>query len=81
VFAQFFGSTDVLYDILQSKSLDVMYCKGKVDEVCDKLQQERNVGFNRVWDAANAGQKLVMHRPELFFYNLLQLQNMIVRQL
>ena len=55
VFAHIFGVTDVLYDILQSKSFDVMFCKDKVDETCAKFIQERNSGFDVIWNEVNAG--------------------------
>lgn len=55
VFAGIFGVTDVLYDILQSKSFDVMFCKGKVDETCAQFVHERNSGFDAIWDEVIAG--------------------------
>jgi len=61
VFAQIFASNDALYDILQSKSFDVIYCKEKVDEKRGKLYWEK-FDLTSVWDATNTGQKnIVQH--------------------
>ena len=59
VFSKVFGYTDVLYGILQNKALDVMYCKAKIDEALVFLQQERDSGFNRLWDAVISGQNIL----------------------
>ena len=42
VLTTIFKFTDVLFDILQSKAFDVIYCKNKVDKVHSALVQMRN---------------------------------------
>ena len=59
VFSKIFGYTDVLYGILQNKALDVMSSKAKIDETHVHLQQERDFGFYRLWDAVISGQNIL----------------------
>ena len=53
-----FKFTDVLFDILQSKAFNVIYCKKKVDEVHSALVQMRNNNFNDIWNNVVSGKQL-----------------------
>lgn len=52
VFSKLFSYTDVLYNILQSESVDIMYCHQKVIDTVQQLQSERQNGFDALWIAA-----------------------------
>lgn len=42
VFNDIFGYTDILFDVLQKKSLDIVYCAAKIKLTCDLLSNQRN---------------------------------------
>lgn len=42
VFYDLFSLTDVLYDVLQKKSLDINYCRTKIEQTCDLINRKRN---------------------------------------
>ena len=54
VFSKVFRYTDVLYDILQSKSFDIMYCSKKIIEIVDHLKLQRSEEiFEEFWSKSN----------------------------
>lgn len=52
VFSNLFGHTDVLYNILQTKSLDILYSYQKVQDTQAALAEEREK-FDSVWEDVN----------------------------
>lgn len=48
VFSKIFRHTDVLYDTLQTQSLDIAYCTKKVTEAKNKIQEIRQTGFSHI---------------------------------
>ena len=48
VFSKLFSYTDVLYNVLQSKMYDVLYCADKIEKFLRDLQHERNHGFDGI---------------------------------
>lgn len=52
VFSKFFGYTDVLYNVLQSKMYDVLYCCKKINEVSQQLMHDKEHEFENLWDSA-----------------------------
>nr|XP_018913349.1 PREDICTED: zinc finger MYM-type protein 1-like [Bemisia tabaci] len=54
VFANIFSYTDVLYDILQTDTVDIAYCHQKVRDTADFLKRDRNEGFEKIWAEAKA---------------------------
>ena len=51
VFSKLFSYTDVLYNVLQSKMYDVLYCADKIEEFLRDLQHERDHGFDGIWSS------------------------------
>lgn len=49
VCSNIFTFTDTLYDILQSKTYDILYCNNKIEETTKFLIHERNHDFDNVW--------------------------------
>ena len=52
IFSKLFGSTDVLYNVLQSKVHDVSHCCKKIDDMLQQLQHDREHAFEVIWAAA-----------------------------
>ena len=52
VFSKLFTYTDVLYNVLQSKMYDVLYCANKIEEFLRDLQHERGHRFDKIWSSA-----------------------------
>lgn len=44
VFNEIFGFTDLLFEILQKKSLDINHCVSQIKKTCDILNSKRNEG-------------------------------------
>lgn len=42
VFNDIFGYIDILFDVLQKKSLDIVYCAAKIKLTCDLISNQRN---------------------------------------
>ena len=51
VFSKLFSYMDVLYNVLQSKMYEVLYCAEKIEEFLRDLQHERNHGFDGIWSS------------------------------
>lgn len=51
IFSNLFGKTDVLYNILQSKSFDILYCCKKVTQVLQQLRHEQDNNYETLWDS------------------------------
>lgn len=49
IFSKLFGYTDVLYNVLQSKVFDVLYCCKKINEVLQKLMHDKEHEFENLW--------------------------------
>jgi hypothetical protein len=49
VFTNIFSMTDVVFNILQSKSLDITYCSREMRDLKEKLCTMRNCGFDDIW--------------------------------
>ena len=45
VFNDIFGATDVLFDILQKRSLDIHFCISNIKRTCELLRGKRNTEF------------------------------------
>ena len=50
IFSPLFGLTTVLYDIVQSKQLDIAYCINKVQEMKSRIQELRD-NFESSWNS------------------------------
>lgn len=53
LFSSVFASADILYNILQTKPLDMNYCATKIKEFQEYLQCERDTGFQLLWKSSN----------------------------
>jgi len=53
IFSTIFSFTDVLFDILQTKAMDIAYCIKKVKEIIIKLQQVRENDFEKIFNDLN----------------------------
>lgn len=53
IFSKLFGITDTLYNILQSKSLDILYCCRKITDVLQQLtiRFEQHNNCEKIWDS------------------------------
>lgn len=49
IFSKIFAFSDVLFDTLQNKSMDISYCTEKINEFVDTLQRIRDTGFEEMW--------------------------------
>ncbi|XP_063216599.1 zinc finger MYM-type protein 1-like [Bacillus rossius redtenbacheri] len=49
VFGELFSLTDVTFNIVQSKYLDITFCSKEVEALKDKLNTKRNCGFDKIW--------------------------------
>lgn len=49
VYARVFAHTDVLYNILQTKSLDIAYCLQEVSKLKNTISEFRRSGFPSIW--------------------------------
>ncbi|XP_046862457.1 zinc finger MYM-type protein 1-like [Xenia sp. Carnegie-2017] len=49
IFSEIFGLTDVLYNIIQSKQFDIVFCVTKARETKDKIQEQR-IKFVDYWN-------------------------------
>lgn len=54
IFSKLFSYTDVLYNILQGTSVDIMYCHQKVSDTVKQLQRDRQDGFDFVWNSTTS---------------------------
>jgi hypothetical protein len=52
VFSRLFAYTDVLYNLLQTRNFDILYCCQKIEEIKNELQRARDTAFNEIWYAA-----------------------------
>ena len=52
LFQELFSLTDVTYNIVQAKSLDIAFCSKEVESLQEKLQTKRNNGFEKMWSKA-----------------------------
>lgn len=52
IFSKLFGYTDVLYNVLQSKVFDVLYCCKKIKEVSQQLMHDKEHEFENLWASA-----------------------------
>lgn len=50
VFSEIFSLTDVLFNILQTKSMDITYCAKKVEETTKKLEEIREHNFWKTFE-------------------------------
>lgn len=53
IFSKIFSYTDVLFDILQTKAMDIAYCIKKVNEIIIKLQELRENDFEKILNDLN----------------------------
>lgn len=53
LFSSVFVSSDILDNILQTRSLDVIFCATKIKEFQEYLNRERDIGFQRLWKSSN----------------------------
>ncbi|KAL4141345.1 hypothetical protein QTP88_004000 [Uroleucon formosanum] len=53
IFSTIFSFTDVLFDILQTKAMDIAYCIKKVNEIIIKLQEVRENDFEKIFNDLN----------------------------
>lgn len=53
IFSTIFSFTDVLFDILQTKAMDIAYCIKKVNEIIIKLQEVRKNDFENILNDLN----------------------------
>ena len=53
LFSSVFASLDILYNVLQTKPLDVIFCATKIKEFQEYLHHERNTGFQLLWTSSN----------------------------
>lgn len=63
VFHDIFLFSDKLFDILQSKNLDISYCTHKVNDFYDFLQKLRDSGFDKVWQDSSIEEENVGSGP------------------
>lgn len=52
VFAKIFSFSDVVFDILQSKSLDIVFCAKTVDDLFNNIQRIRDEDFMSIYNEA-----------------------------
>lgn len=50
VFSKVFSFSDTVFNILQTKSLDIKYCAKKVEDLSSNIQAMRNVDFTRIYE-------------------------------
>ncbi|XP_022160087.1 zinc finger MYM-type protein 1-like [Myzus persicae] len=50
VFSKIFSLTDILYEVLQTKRLDILYCVKKIEETKCQLQNYRLNLFEKLWE-------------------------------
>jgi hypothetical protein len=53
LFSSVFASSDILYNVLQTKPLDVIFCATKINEFQEYLRRERDTGFQLLWTSSN----------------------------
>ena len=53
LFSTVFAFSDILYNVLQTKSLDVIFCATKINEFQEYLHRERDTGFQPLWKSSN----------------------------
>ena len=53
IFKKIFSYSDVLFDILQNKCMDISYCTAKVNEFYSTLQKIKDDDFEHMWEEAN----------------------------
>ncbi|XP_046862436.1 uncharacterized protein LOC124455866 [Xenia sp. Carnegie-2017] len=62
-FDEIFGLTDVLYNIIQSKQFDIVFCVTKVRETKDKIQEQRTK-FVDYWNFTSSIVKVALKRGQ-----------------
>lgn len=62
-FSKIFAISDVLFDIMQKKCLDISYCMNKVNEFYDTLQKIRDEDFDLVWTEATSNSEYEDKEP------------------
>ncbi|XP_046859028.1 uncharacterized protein LOC124452512 [Xenia sp. Carnegie-2017] len=62
-FDEIFGLTDVLYNIIQSKQFDIVFCVTKVRETKDKIQEQRTK-FVDYWNFTSSVVKVALKRGQ-----------------
>ncbi|XP_046855171.1 zinc finger MYM-type protein 1-like [Xenia sp. Carnegie-2017] len=63
IFSEIFGLTDVLYNIIQSKQFDIVFCVTKVRETKDKIQEQRTK-FVDYWNFTSSIVKVALKRGQ-----------------
>ena len=53
LFSSVFVSSYILYNVLQTKPLDVIFCATKINEFQEYLHRERDTGFELLWKSSN----------------------------
>lgn len=62
LFSLIFSLTDDLYNILQKKAMDIVYCTNKVDEIIIKLQDIRENGFEKIFNEVSINERSTKKR-------------------
>lgn len=75
LFSSIFSHTDVLFDILQNKTNDLIYCCKKIEDVKSMLNEKRENMFPEFWKniletSTEQPRKRRNEDPELFFKSL-----------
>jgi hypothetical protein len=55
LFSSVFAHSDILFHILQTKGLDIVFCATKIKEFQSHLQNEHDTGFPLLWKLSNDG--------------------------
>ncbi|XP_046841831.1 zinc finger MYM-type protein 1-like [Xenia sp. Carnegie-2017] len=63
IFSEIFGLTDVLYNIIQSKQFDIVFCVTKVRETKDKIQEQRTKCVD-YWNFTSSIVKVALKRGQ-----------------
>lgn len=54
IFSKLFSYTDVLYNLLQTRNYDVVYCSKNIKEISEQLQFDREHSFDIFWKSSMA---------------------------